>query len=387
MSTIHIPSNTLRGAKKLFGRMKHLRCKLPVLNHLLLTAEQNGIELAATDLDHWLETRITDLPTDYASFLIPPAAMEAACRADKGTQVSFTPCGGKRSRELRLTLTSGGIPSTSVYPTLDPGEFPSRQPTLGITTEIPPATLRGLADIAGCASTDTTRHILNGVLFTPEDGGRLVATDGKRLACCPATVPSQSFVLPSAACHILSHPDFTADMVTLTWVDHKEPEQRRVAIKCGRHLLVSKPLVGNFPNYKQVIPAHAQELAVIPHDRKPGLVAWLRSLGKDQAPVRLDWHKRGQLTLTHRDASGHSATMQVPVEIHGNPPVIAFNARYLADALEIGSTLCLSDELSPGICRHPTGRFCVIMPMRVTIPAGTTREVEAASPHPTQAAA
>lgn len=145
-------------------------------------------------------------------------------------------------------------------------------------------------------------------------------------------------------------------------------------------MLVSKPLVGTYPNYKQVIPASAEQLAVIPHDRKPGLIAWLRSLGKDQASVRLDWHKRGQLTLTHRDANGHSATMQVPVEIHGNPPVIAFNARYLADALEIGSTLCLSDELSPGICRHPTGRFCVIMPMRVTIPAGTTREVEAAPP-------
>jgi DNA polymerase III sliding clamp (beta) subunit (PCNA family) len=103
--------------------------------------------------------------------------------------------------------------------------------------------------------------------------------------------------------------------------------------------------------------------------------------------VRLDWHKRGQLTLTHRDANGHSATIQVPVEIHGNPPVIAFNARFLADALEIGSTLCLSDELSPGICRHPTGGFCVIMPMRVTIPAGTTREIETAPQHPIQAAA
>jgi len=36
----------------------------------------------------------------------------------------------------------------------------------------------------------------------------------------------------------------------------------------------------------------------------------------------------------HHDTNGHSATMQVPVEIHGSPPVIAFNARYLADALE-----------------------------------------------------
>jgi DNA polymerase III sliding clamp (beta) subunit (PCNA family) len=379
MSTILIPSNTLRDAKRLFGRLKHLRCKLPVLTHMLLTAGQNGIELAATDLDQWLETRLSDLPTEYSCFLIPRAAMEAACRADKGSQVSFTPTGGKRNRELRLTLSSGGIPSTSVYPTLDPSELPSRPPTIGIATELPPATLQGLADIAGCASSDTTRQILNGVFFTPEDGGRLVATDGRRLACCPAAVPSQSFVLPVAACHILAHPDFTAGPAAVTWIDHEDPEKRQVAIQCGRHLLVSKPLVGNYPNYKQVIPAFADQLAVIPHDRKPGLIAWLLSLGKDQCSVRLDWHKRGQLTLSHRDANGHSATMQVPVEIHGNPPVIAFNARYLADALEIGNTLCLSDELSPGICRHPTGRFCVIMPMRVTIPAGSN---DAASTKP-----
>jgi DNA polymerase III sliding clamp (beta) subunit (PCNA family) len=240
--------------------------------------------------------------------------------------------------------------------------------------------------MAGCASADTTRQILNGVFFTPEDGGRLVATDGKRLACCPATVPSKSFVLPVAACHILGHPDFISDIATISWIDDKEPEKRHVAIQCGRHLLVSKLLVGNYPSFQQVIPAHAQELAVIPHDRRPGVIAWLRSVGKDQASVRLDWLKRGQLTLTHRDANGHSATMQVPVETHGTPPVIAFNARYLADALEIGSTLCFSDELSPGICRHPTGRFCVIMPMRVTIPAGTTQETEAAQMPQAQAA-
>lgn len=369
MSTILIPSNTLRGVKKLFGRMKHQRCTLPVLRHVLLTADDNGIRLAATDLDHWLETKVGDDGIAPQCFLIPPEAMEAACRADKGTPVAFAPSGGKRSRELRLRLQSGGIEATSVFPTLDPKDFPERPETMGDVTVVPPATLQGLANIAGCASTDTTRHILNGVLFTPEDGGRLVATDGKRLACCPATVPSQEFVLPVAACHILAHPDFTSDVATIIWMNHEDEEKRRVAIQCGRHRLVSKPLVGTYPNYKQVIPAHAQELAVIPYDRKPGLIAWLRSFGKDQASVRLDWHKRGQLTLTHRDANGHSASTAVPVEIHGTPPVIAFNARYLADALDIGGTLCLSDELSPGICRHPTGRFCVIMPMRVAIPA------------------
>lgn len=58
--------------------------------------------------------------------------------------------------------------------------------------------------------------------------------------------------------------------------------------------------------------------------------------------------------------------MRLPVEIHCNPPAVAFSARYPADALEIGSTLCFSDELSPGICRPPTGRFGIIMPMSMT---------------------
>ncbi|TAE72791.1 MAG: hypothetical protein EAZ84_13850, partial [Verrucomicrobia bacterium] len=216
MSTILISSNTLRDAKKLFGRMKHLRCTLPVLRHLLLTADHNGIRLAATDLDHWLETSISDDGYETLRFLIPPEAMEAACRADRGSIVAFTSFGGRRSRDLGITIQSGGIEATSVYPTLDPKEFPERPETMGAVATLPPATLQGLAHVAGCASTDTTRAILNGVLFTPEDGGRLVATDGKRLACCPAHVPPQEFVLPVAACHILGHPDFTADVATIT---------------------------------------------------------------------------------------------------------------------------------------------------------------------------
>ena len=358
-----------------------------MLNHLLLTAGDNGIQLAATDLDQWLETQISDQPTHYACFLIPPSAMDAACRADKGTKVTIVSTGSKKSSELRLTTQCGGITTTSVYPTLDPSELPSRPSTIGTVTELPPATLQGLASVAGCASTDITRQILNGVLFTPEDGGTIVATDGRRLGCCPATVPQQAFVLPNIACLILGHPDFQSDITEVTYIDHENPEQRRVVIRCGRHLLVTKPLVGNYPNYKQVIPKDAGQMAIIPHDRIPGLIAWLRSMGKSQFSVQLDWHKPGQLTLTHRDANGHSATMQVPADIHGKPPVIAFSPRFLAEALEIGGTLCLSDELSPGICRHPTGRFCVIMPMRGTIPAGTTAsEEETASPHQSHAA-
>ncbi len=61
-----------------------------------------------------------------------------------------------------------------------------------------------------------------------------------------------------------------SDVAAVTWIDHKEPEKRRVAIQCGRHLLVSPPMVGNYPGYKQVIPRDTPHIADIPHNRKPG---------------------------------------------------------------------------------------------------------------------
>jgi DNA polymerase III sliding clamp (beta) subunit (PCNA family) len=387
MSTILIQSNILRDTKRLFGKLRYKRMTLPVLNHILLTAGPDGIRLTVTDLDHWIETRVSTDGYESTSFLIPPDAMDAACRADRGTLVSFTAFGGKRSKDLGLVIRQGSIEATSVHPTLDPKEFPERPDLKGEEITLPPATIQSLAVIAGCASRDATRQILNGVFFTPEDGGRLVATDGRLLAVCPAAVPPHAFVLPSIAVSVLEHPAFISDLVNFTWLEAKDPEIRHVALRCGSHLLVAKTITGTYPNFQQVIPNHAKELVVIPHDRRPGLIAWLRSLKSEDrknASVRLDWLKRGQLSLTHRDAEGRSSFLHVPVEIHGKPPVIAFNPVYLAQALEIGSTLCLSDELTPGVCRHPNGRFCVIMPMRVTIPAPSPSDSQdaASEDHP-----
>jgi DNA polymerase III sliding clamp (beta) subunit (PCNA family) len=204
MSTILIPSNTLRDAKRLFSRLRHTRSKLPVLTHLLVTADLQGIRLAATDLDHWLELQVSDDSMEPISFLLPPAAMDNACRADKGSLVAFTASGGRRSHLVGLSLVQGGIEVSSVHPTPDPLEFPARPAVEGETFEAPPATLQSLATVAVCASSDSSRQILNGVLFTPEERGQLVATDGRRLACTPAAVPPHSFVLPNLAVSILA---------------------------------------------------------------------------------------------------------------------------------------------------------------------------------------
>ena len=117
-----------------------------------------------------------------------------------------------------------------------------------------------------------------------------------------------------------------------------------------------------------MIPHEFPADATIPETHRPAVISWLKSLDGRSPTVRLTGETPGHLTLTHWDSGTAHATIQVPVSISGEnqPPAISFGPRYLADALEIGSTLCLSDGLTPGGCRHPSGRFCVIMPCRFT---------------------
>lgn len=390
MNPITIPSNTLRQAKRLLGRLRYWQKKLPVITHIRVRVDTTGVTLCATDLDHWLETRVADpVPCEPQEFLLPHKALQAACKADRNSNVTFTPRKRRRGSEVSMTLLQGGIQATSCYPVPDVGEFPSVPAVIGLETSVPVETLQSLAAVAGCASSDPTRYVLNGVLFTPEDGGDLVATDGRRLACASAKVPPVSFILPSVAATILSESAFLAEPARFTHVagiipdtektgdsegkDEVQPgTPARLAVTSGNHRLVATLIEGNFPGYKQVIPREPCHFAIVPLERREGLNAWLHS--QDAATsVRLDWGRKSRLTLTAHNEEGIAAKLEVPMEVHGTPPTIAFNAGYLADALEIGPTMGFTDELSPVVCSHPTGRFCVLMPVRLAV--GASHEI------------
>jgi len=376
---MNIPSNHIRESVKLLSRIRYPRSTLPVLTHILATLDATGITLAVTDLDRWLETRMDAPPgpSEPESFLIPPDAMKAMKQADKHTDIKIKCRGSRKCRELRLAMVCGGISVESRHPTLDVPELPLRPVMDGKEIRIPARTMESLAAIAGCASNDATRYVLNGVLFTPEEGGKLVATDGRRLACAPAEVPPTPFILPSQSAGVLAHPDFTGSDAHVRMQKLEETEW--ISIRSGNHVLMSKIIEGTYPNYSQVIPRNAPELVTFSPDHRTAVIKWLRGLADHVSAVNLSWEKKGHLTLTQRSASDSSAVLRVPAEIEGNPPPIAFHPRYLADALEIGGTLCLSDELSPGICRHPSGRFCVVMLMRVTIATAAAVQAEAAN--------
>lgn len=368
-----IPISALVAARKLLTRLRFERFTLPIIKHILVTIDKAGLSLAVTDLDHWLETRVSATidPFTPARFLMPSEALKAAARGDKKSNVHLSYATTDDGVSLTLTATCGGMSVKTVYhlePTVE--EFPARPVVHGQIAVVPKATFAALGIVAGSASTDATRYVLNGVHFTPDDGGMLIATDGRRLAGAPARVPAQGFILPNSAVHVLAHPDFTtrdAAILQAKQSKEKDGEDHHIQFRSGPHTLIAREIEGSYPNHRNVIPSYLPQSATIAETHRNAVIAWLRSLTGKSNTVRLTWETPGHLTLTHRDFLTVGATLQVPVTVDGSPPAISFDPKYLADALAIGSTLRLVDNLNPGMATDPTGNFCVVMNKRCDI--------------------
>ncbi len=360
-----LSASHISAARKLLTRLRFERFTLPVLTHVLATIDAAGLSLAVTDLDHWLETRMpaTIEPLAPGRFLIPAEALKVAARSDKGSDTHFAYTTTPEGTTLTLTTSCCGLPVKSVYElTVEAETFPARPVVQGRITSVPKETFTALGIVAACVSTDATRHILNGVHFTPEEGGMLIATDGRRLAGAPARVPDREFVLPTAAVHVLVHPAFASRDAAV--MQPTKEDDAHVQFRSGPHTLIARTVEGRYPGYQHVIPSHLPESVTVPENHRPALISWLRSLKGKSNSVRLAWETPGHLTLTHHDYETVGATIQVPVTTEGRPPAMAFDPRFLADALEIGATLRLVDSLNPGMTTAPSGNFCLLMSLR-----------------------
>ncbi len=268
---INILAGPLKAAGPLLNRLKFTKSPLPLLTHVRALAFGDRVTLSVSSLDQWLETTIPLAePLDHQEcLLIPAAAFKAALKADKGSVVSFARKGRKSAGVVHLAVTTGGITVHTSNPTLETDEFPACPVLDGSPIEIPARTLEMMTLVSTCASTDQTRYVLNGVLFTPEDGGMVVGVDGRRLAAAPATVPAEEFILPTQAVHVLGAPEFSASPCQVTVSTRliqpqsddegnggaKDPEtETHVRFESGNHVLVSRIIDGNYPSWKQVVP-------------------------------------------------------------------------------------------------------------------------------------
>lgn len=340
------------------------RTTLAILSNVLLKAKDGILELTTTDLDVGVTCTVPCEVSEAGASTLPARRLATIVRELPSEDIEF-----KVDEKNVASIKSG--PSFFKVLGLTSEEFPAL-PSFDDAREfrIEQQMLRDcLKKTSYAISTDETRYVLNGILFSFKDNAlTMVATDGRRLAMVEQELEfpqSQEIeiIVPTKAVNELSRLLDDAGMVTI------KVTGSQVGFDLGDSLLVSKLIDGNYPNYRQVIPGESKER--IPLDREGFLRAISRVslLTTDKSNSIKFIFTPGQVEIVASSPDIGEARETLPINYKGSSITIAFNPEFSMAPLRNLSAdevhLHLIDEISPGVLRSGTNFLYVLMPMRV----------------------
>ena len=135
-------------------------------------------------------------------------------------------------------------------------------------------------------------------------------------------------------------------------------------------LIISKLIEGNYPNYRQVIPAEPKERVGLPREEFLHALRRAEIMTSEKSnSVKLSFSKNN-LAITANSPEVGEARESLAINYKGKDMAIAFNPKYVIDPLNALSNdevfLELIDELSPGVLKINGPFLYVVMPMRLS---------------------
>src|SRR5471030_2785936 len=346
------------------------RTTLPILSNVLIRAEGDRVEFTATDLDVTVACAVEASVKKGGSSTVPVKKLFGIVRELNNPEIELE-VDDKNVCSVRSGASFYKINGLSAdeFPPL-----PKFKDDKKVTLQ--QETLKGmLRKTSFGISTDESRYVLNGIFISLKDHKMtMVATDGRRLALVDEEVDiseksSGEFIVPAKAVNELNRLLQDKGDVEIKFGEN----QASFALKDEKGLsvlLITKLIEGNYPNYRQVIPSETKER--IPLVREEFLQALRRAeiMTSEKAnSVKLTFGKNN-LAITANSPEVGEARESLAVNYKGKEMAIAFNPRYLIDALaaltEDEVFFELIDELSPGVLKINGPFLYVVMPMRLS---------------------
>ncbi len=341
------------------------RTTLPILSNVLIQATEGRVHFTTNDLDVGMSCTIEAQVSESGGTTLPARRLASIVKELPASEVEFE-VDGKNTASIRCGQSFFKMMGLSEE------EFPAL-PKLenSKTFTFKQRDLKdGLRKTSYAISTDETRYVLNGVLFSfKENRLTLVATDGRRLALVDieGEFPrgQEGDLIVPAKCvtelqRILGEDGEMRMFVT----------ENQTGFDVSGKLLVSKLIEGNYPNYRQVIPPETKERITLERELLLNAVRRVALLSSEKSnSVKLNFTKNN-LEITANTPEVGEARESLAVQYKGKEFSIAFNPGFLQDPLrnlpDEQVHLDLIDEMSPGVIRIGTPFLYVLMPMRIS---------------------
>jgi len=345
------------------------RTTLPVLSNVLLRAQENRLDLTATDLDVTISCSVEANVTTPGATTVPVKKLFSIVREVGAPEIDI------EVDDKHYTSIQAGSSFFRIHG-LPPEEFPPL-PVFADSRRVvlPQDKVKTMLRRTSFAvSTDETRYVLNGLYVSlKEHKITMVATDGRRLALADeeVEVPADTqieVIIPIKAINELNRLVLDKGEIEVTFGQNQAAFNLRDE-KGFNILLISKLVEGAYPNYRHVIPAESRER--VPLAREELLQALRRAeiMTSDKSnSVKLSFG-RNSLAITANTPEVGEARESMAINYKGHEFAIAFNPTFLMDALKALDVdeifFELTDELSPGVVKMNGPFLYVIMPMRM----------------------
>ena len=353
------------------------RSTLPVLANVLIASDEGRLRLSATNLEMgitcWIPARIEE----EGSTTVPSRTFNDLVSTLPSDQVSL-----KLDIQTQTLNVRGGT-STNDIKCIDAQEFPPLPvPDLEGAMQINSGDFREMIhQVAFAASSDEARPVLMGVLIqVDKDKLTMAAADGFRLsvrnAVLSTPVPDPvSAIVPAQALKELAR----------VATDGEEPiymvlpkSRGQVIFRVKDVEVVSQLIDGSFPDFNQIIPRSYKARTLVStasllkackqaeiFAREGSNVARfnIKSAQGEMQPSEVE------ISATSEETGKNETIVEATVD--GSGVLIAFNVKFLREALEVIRTPNVALETSaanaPGVVR-PVGEddfLHVIMPMHL----------------------
>ena len=341
------------------------RTTLPILSNVLLQTNGGEIRLTTTDLDVGVRGSFEAEVEKEGATTLPARRLFNIVRELPSSEIQFD-VDGKNAASIRSGQSFFkilGLPEEEFPP------LPKFDESKVVT--IRQKDLRdGLRKTSYAISTDETRYVLNGVLFSFKDNKlTLVATDGRRLAMVDIDLEfprshEGDIIVPTKAVTELQR------LLTEEGDLRVSVSTGQIAFDLEKALLVSKLIEGNYPNYRQVIPSEMKERVTLERETFLNSLRRVSLLASDKSnSIKLNFSKNN-IDITANTPEVGEAKESLPVTYKGREFSIAFNPEFLMAPLrnltEDEIFLDLIDEMSPGVIKIQSPFLYVLMPMRIS---------------------
>ena len=346
------------------------RTTLPILSNVLLRSEGERLEFTATDLDVTISCGVEAKIKKPGASTVPVKRLFGIVRELNNAEIDL-----EVDEKNICTVRSG--PSFYKIHGLSADEFPPlpifKEEKKVVVVQETVKTMMKKTSFA--ISTDESRYVLNGIFISLKDHKMtMVATDGRRLALVDEEVDisenSQGeFIVPAKTVNELNRLLQDKGEVELRYAENQAAFTLKDE-KGSSVLIVTKLIEGNYPNYRQVIPAETKERVGLVREEFLHALRRAEIMTSEKSnSVKLNFSKN-KLEITANSPEVGEAKESLAVNYKGPDMAIAFNPKYVIDPLNALTNdevfLELIDELSPGVLKINGPFLYVVMPMRLT---------------------